>query len=85
MSRVGHPFPFPHGCCQVVSAAWGMRRGWVGRHGDGTFDLMYWINFWAVPPVAAYLVLSGEAAAVLALGREDVQAMVWLSLAGALP
>jgi hypothetical protein len=78
------PFPLPSWLPPSGFRGAGDDAGWVGRHGDGTFDLMYWINFWAVPPVAAYLVLTGEAAAVLALAREDVQAMVWLSLAGAL-
>ena len=30
------------------------------KHGQGTFDLMYWINYFACPFAALYILLSGE-------------------------
>ena len=54
------------------------------KHGQGTFDLMLFINVYSIPFCLVYIVANNEVGTLLSLSLSEITAMVWLSLAGAL-
>jgi len=54
------------------------------KHGQGTFDLMLFINVYSIPFCLTYLITNGELLVLFALSVSEIIMLVWLSLAGAL-
>ena len=54
------------------------------KHGQGTFDLMLYINLYAIPICVAYIVGNGELGILVSMSSAEMVRMLWLSLAGAL-